>query len=75
MFCLSEDGVCYVLKAGDNFELLHPNKLAGDEMCLATPALVGDRLLIRTEKRLYCLRATGAQGGKEPSTPQKEVSH
>jgi outer membrane protein assembly factor BamB len=57
VFCLNEDGVCYVLRAGDTFELLHTNKLAGDDMCLATPALVGDRLLIRTAARLYCLRA------------------
>jgi len=25
-------------------------------MCMATPAIVGDRLLIRTEKRVYCVR-------------------
>jgi len=26
-----------------------------DDMCMATPALAGDRLLIRTAARLYCL--------------------
>ena len=57
VFCLNEDGVCYVLRAGDQFELLHTNKLAGDDMCMATPALAGDRLLIRTAARLYCIRA------------------
>jgi len=56
IFCLNEDGVCYVLRAGDRFELLHTNKLAADDMCMATPALVGDRLLIRTAARMYCLR-------------------
>lgn len=56
IFCLNEDGVCYVLRAGDAFELLHTNKLADDDMCMATPALAGDRLLIRTAARLYCLR-------------------
>lgn len=55
VFCLNEDGVCYVLRAGDNFELLHTNKLADDDMCMATPALAGDRLLIRTSARLYCI--------------------
>jgi hypothetical protein len=44
-----------VLRAGDSFELLHTNKLADDDMCMATPALAGDRLLIRTAARLYCL--------------------
>lgn len=57
VFCLNEDGVCYVLRAGDKFELLHTNRLADDDMCMATPALAGDRLLIRTAARLYCFRA------------------
>jgi outer membrane protein assembly factor BamB len=56
VFCLNEDGVCYVLRAGDTFELLHTNTLADDDMCMATPAVAGDRLLIRTAARLYCLR-------------------
>ena len=56
IFCLNEDGVCYVLRAGDQFELLHTNTLADDDMCMATPALVSDRLLIRTSARLYCIR-------------------
>jgi outer membrane protein assembly factor BamB len=56
LFFLNEDGVCYVVRAGDTFELLHTNRLADDDMCLATPALAGDRLLIRSASRLYCLR-------------------
>jgi outer membrane protein assembly factor BamB len=62
IFCLNEDGICYVLRAGDKFELLHINKLAGDDMCMATPALAGDRLLIRTAVRLYCFRAREPAG-------------
>lgn len=42
IFCLNEDGVCYVLRAGDTFELLHTNTLADDDMCMATAALAGD---------------------------------
>jgi outer membrane protein assembly factor BamB len=56
VFCLDEDGVTFVLRAGDKFELLHTNKLADDDMCMATPAIVGDRLLIRTSQRVYCVR-------------------
>ena len=41
--------------AGDRFEFLHTNTLADDDMCLATPALAGDRLLIRSAHRLYCI--------------------
>jgi len=57
IFCLNEDGICFVLRAGDKFELLHTNKLADDDMCMATPALAGDRLLIRTAARLYLLQS------------------
>jgi outer membrane protein assembly factor BamB len=56
IFCLNEDGVTFVLKAGDEFELLHTNALAEDDMAMASPAIVGDRLLIRTSARLYCVR-------------------
>ena len=48
-----------MLGSGDKFELLHTNALAEDDMCLATPALVGDRLLIRTAARLYCIQSKG----------------
>lgn len=65
VFCLNESGVCFVLRAGDKFELLHTNKLAEDDMCLATPALAGNRLLIRSAPRLYCLQK------KEPVRPLK----
>ena len=58
IFCLSETGSTYVLGTGEKLELLHVNKL--DEMALATPAIVGDRLLIRTETRLYSIRRPGA---------------
>jgi outer membrane protein assembly factor BamB len=55
VFCLNEDGVAFVLRAGDKFELLRVNKLDDDDMCMATPAMVGDRLLIRTSARIYCI--------------------
>jgi outer membrane protein assembly factor BamB len=56
IYCLNEDGVCFVLRAGDRFELLHTNRLGNDVLCMATPALAGDRLLLRTAAELYCLR-------------------
>jgi outer membrane protein assembly factor BamB len=55
VFCLNEDGVTFVIRAGDRFELLHTNKLADDDMCMATPAVAGDRLLIRSAARVCCL--------------------
>lgn len=54
IFALSEDGDTYVFQAGPEYKLLGKNSL--DEMCMATPALAGDRLLIRTLTKLYCFR-------------------
>jgi len=56
VFCVDEDGVTFVVRSGDKFELLGTNKLADDDMCMATPAMAGDRLLIRTVARIYCIR-------------------
>ena len=54
IFALSEDGDTFVFQAGSEYRLLHKNSL--DEMCMATPAITGDRLLIRTLTKLYCIR-------------------
>ena len=56
VFCLNEDGVTFVVRAGEKFEVLETNKLADDDMTLASPAIAGDRLLIRTAARIYCIR-------------------
>jgi hypothetical protein len=53
LFFLSEDGLTYVVKAGPEFEIIDRNHL--DELCLASPAVAGDKVLIRTASRLYCL--------------------
>jgi outer membrane protein assembly factor BamB len=54
IFCLDEEGTTYVVRAGEKFEVLRINSL--DEMALASPAIAGDRLLLRTETRLYSIR-------------------
>jgi outer membrane protein assembly factor BamB len=54
LFCLSEEGQTFVVTTGEQFQLLHVNDL--DDMAQASPALVGDRLLIRTEHTLYSIR-------------------
>ncbi len=43
-----------MVKTGEQFQLLHVNAL--DDFTQASPALVGERLLIRTEHRLYSIR-------------------
>jgi outer membrane protein assembly factor BamB len=55
VYALNEDGVTFVFRAGDQFALLRTNPLAEDDMCMATPAIAGNRLLIRSSKRLYCI--------------------
>lgn len=54
LFCLSEEGQTFVISTGEEFKLLHVNLL--DDLTFASPALVGERLLIRTEQRLYSIR-------------------
>ena len=58
----SEDGIVYVVRAGREFELLAQNDMR--EMCLASPALSGDLLLVRTRTRLYALRQERAGAGE-----------
>src|ERR1044072_1658004 len=54
LFCLSEEGQTFVVTTGEEFKLIGVNNL--DDFSLASPALVGERLLIRTEHRLYSIR-------------------
>jgi outer membrane protein assembly factor BamB len=54
VFCMNEEGRAFVIRAGDKFELLGSNDLG--EMTLATPALIRDRLILRTQTHLYSIR-------------------
>lgn len=56
VFCLSEDGDTYVFAAGDTYRLERVNALG--EMCMATPALAGDTLFVRSLANLYAIRET-----------------
>jgi hypothetical protein len=51
VFCLSEDGDTVVVQAGAEFKVLGKNSL--EEMTLASPAISGKSLFIRTQTRLY----------------------
>jgi outer membrane protein assembly factor BamB len=59
VFCLSEDGDTYVVKAGEAYSLERINPLG--EMCMATPAISGDRLIIRTISGVYCVEDQAAK--------------
>ena len=51
VFCLSEDGDTYVFQAGDTFKPERVNSLG--EMCMATPAMARDSLILRTASSVY----------------------
>ncbi|MDA9962443.1 PQQ-binding-like beta-propeller repeat protein [Opitutales bacterium] len=59
IFHLNEYGETYVLQAGRKYKLLHTNKLLEEDMCMATPAISGDKLIIRTDARVYCFKKGG----------------
>ena len=53
VYVTNEDGTTFVLRAGPKFELLSRNELK--EYTLASPAIAGGRLFLRTEHHLYCI--------------------
>ena len=52
---MGEEGDTFVIEAGQEYQLSHVNDL--EEWTLASPAIVGDRLLLRTQTRLYSIRS------------------
>jgi outer membrane protein assembly factor BamB len=54
IFALSEEGDTFVIEAGSEYKLERVNSLG--DFSMATPAIVGDRLLIRTQHKLYSIR-------------------
>jgi outer membrane protein assembly factor BamB len=51
IYFFNQDGVCTVLKAGDTFEVLAKNQL--DSAIMASPAVAGKSLFVRTATALY----------------------
>ena len=50
-FCEQEEGVCHVMTTGREAKVVAKNKL--DDGCMATPAIAGKSLFIRTRTHLY----------------------
>jgi outer membrane protein assembly factor BamB len=81
IYATSEQGRVYVIALGDQFKLLATNRL--DERCLATPAVAGGELFVRTQSRLYCIASlqkqelvaeTDAAAQEKLASPQARVS-
>ncbi len=53
LYLIREDGVGFVLKTGDQFEIVSENKL--DTTTVATPIFVDSKIILRTFDSLYCL--------------------
>lgn len=54
LYFVTESGAVTVVRAGPAFERVAGNQM--NDIVMATPAISGDRLLIRTLRTLYCLR-------------------
>jgi hypothetical protein len=59
VFVLSEDGDTFVVQAGPTFKIIGKNSL--NEMSMATPAIVGGSLILRTQTKLYRIARGGGQ--------------
>jgi outer membrane protein assembly factor BamB len=55
LYITNEEGLTTVLKAGPAFEVLAENSVG--DFVLATPAVDGGQILLRTSKKLYCIGA------------------
>lgn len=58
VYAANERGTIFVVAADDEFRLLAENELG--ERILATPALVGGELLVRTDRHLYAIAGIAA---------------
>jgi outer membrane protein assembly factor BamB len=54
VYLVNEEGTTLVIAAGDRFELLAKNPVG--EFTLASPAISGGDLFLRTQKHLWCIR-------------------
>ena len=53
IYATNEEGTTTVFRAGPEFEILSVNKL--NDYTLASPAIVGEHIFVRTANYLYCL--------------------
>jgi outer membrane protein assembly factor BamB len=54
IYCLDENGLTTVFKAGKEFSVVAQNKF--DEMCWSSPAIIGENLLVRTVDHLFSIK-------------------
>jgi hypothetical protein len=57
IYFFNENAVCTVIRPGRRYEELAVNRL-NEKQLMASPAVAGDSLFIRTEKHLYRVEET-----------------
>ena len=55
LYLFSRQGGSLVLEAGDEYSLLSHNPPLDDSAVNSSPAVLGDRLLVRSDRYLYCI--------------------
>ena len=60
IYLFDQDSVATVIEAGREFKVLAVNKLSGEEM-LASPAVAGEALFVRTAGHLYRIEDASAK--------------
>jgi outer membrane protein assembly factor BamB len=53
IYILGTNGICLVVKAGEQFEVLSKNTL--EDTFYASPVILGDDLFLRGDRSLYCI--------------------
>ena len=53
LYCPNEEGVTYILKADDRFEVIATNSLSSG--IFASPVICGGQIFLRTHDHLYCI--------------------
>jgi outer membrane protein assembly factor BamB len=54
VYCVDQRGRTHVIEAGPEFKVVAMNKLS-EEMCWASPAVFGNRILFRTTGHLFAI--------------------
>jgi outer membrane protein assembly factor BamB len=60
LYLASENEDVIVLRMGEKFEVLATNTMP-DQVFIATPAITGGEIFLRSKSRLYCIRESGQQ--------------
>ena len=68
IYLTSQEGEIFVIRDGPKFELLATNSMG--DICQATPAMLHDKILIRTRGALYAIQ----EGAEEPKISFRDVT-